>query len=217
MNTHDLAKAYSVNSSDVDGTCPSLSTPRGQISGGPGDGPGYLAAMTGLLRLASRLVPISAAALVFCVAPPTAARADAAPHFDPIAFFTGETEGRGRLKVMASHGKAMHVAGHGAVEADGDLVLDQTVTTAGEQAKTRRWRIRRIAPDRYAGTLTDAAGPVRLAVIGDRLRIRYRAKGGLAFAQVLTLAPGGQTARNVMKVRKLGIVVATLHETIERR
>lgn len=140
-----------------------------------------------------------------------------APHFDPVAFFTGATEGQGRLKVMLSRGKAMHVSGHGAVEPDGTLVLDQTVTTAGEKDRTRRWRIRRITPDHYVGTLTDATGPVRIDVAGNRLRIRYHAKGGLAFGQVITLEPGGQVAHNAMNVRKLGMVVATIRETITRR
>jgi hypothetical protein len=88
---------------------------------------------------------------------------------------------------------------------------------AGRRAKTRQWRIRQTAPDHYVGTLTDASGPVRLDVTGNCLRIHYHAKGGLAFSQVLTLQPGGQISQNVMKVRKLGMVVATIRETITRR
>jgi hypothetical protein len=141
----------------------------------------------------------------------------AGPRFDPIAFFTGETEGVGRLKVMFSRAKTMHVIGHGVLQADGMLVLDQTVTAQGDLPKVRQWRIRQTAPDHYAGSLTDASGPVRLDVTGDRLRIRYHAKGGLAFSQVLMLQAGGQVAHNVMRVRKFGMVVATIRETIQRR
>jgi hypothetical protein len=174
-------------------------------------------------KLARHLHSIGAAALalafVTACAPAASARgaALADPHFDPVAFFTGETEGRGRLKVMFSRPKSMRVSGHGMLQGDGVLVLDQTVTTEGDRAKTRQWRIRQTAPDHYVGTLTDASGPVRLDVTGNCLRIHYHAKGGLAFSQVLTLQPGGQISQNVMKVRKLGMVVATIRETITRR
>lgn len=145
----------------------------------------------------------------------TPAFAQAGPHFDPIAFFTGTTRGDGRLKVLFSRGKAVRVAGRGAVAPDGTLVLDQQVTTDGT-TKARQWRIRQVGPDRYEGTLTDAAGPVRLSVAGAVLRIAYHARGGLAFRQRIELESGSQVAHNVLKVRKLGIVVATLRETIRR-
>ena len=166
-----------------------------------------------------RLLLVCAAMLASGWAPLAAARPVAAvgPHFDPIAFFTGETEGHGRLKVMFSHGKAMHVIGHGALQGDGTLVLHQTVMTAGDRPKTRQWRIRQIAPDHYTGSLSDASGPVTLDVTGNRLRIRYHAQGGLGFSQILTLEQGGQAARNVMHVRKMGMIVATIRETIRRR
>ena len=173
------------------------------------------------LRLirAAALTPVLVTVMVTACAPVATARGAglAGPHFDPVAFFTGETEGKGRLKVMFSRPKSVHVSGQGMLQGDGVLVLDQTVTTEGDHPKTRRWRIRQTAPDHYAGTLTDASGPVRLDVTGNRLRIRYRAKGGLAFSQVLTLQPGGQVSQNVMKVRKMGMVVATIRETIIRR
>ena len=166
-----------------------------------------------------RLLPVYAAVLASGWAPLASARpaAPVGPHFDPIAFFTGETEGHGRLKVMFSHGKTMHVIGHGALQDDGTLVLDQTVMTAGDRPKARQWRIRQTAPDHYAGSLSDASGPVTLDVAANRLRIRYHAKGGLGFSQILTLEPGGQAARNVLHVRKMGMVVATIRETIRRR
>ena len=174
--------------------------------------------MLGRLLL-GRLLLVWAAVLASGWAPPASARSEApaGPHFDPIAFFTGETEGNGRLKVRFSRGKTMHVIGHGALQDDGTLVLDQTVMTAGDPPKARQWRIHQTAPDHYAGSLSDASGPVTLDVTANRLRIRYHAKGGLGFSQVLTLGPGGQVARNVMHVRKMGMVVATIRETIRRR
>ena len=41
-------------------------------------------------------------------------------------------------------------------------------------------------------------------------------RGGLRVDQVLTIAAGGQTASNVMKISKFGMTVATLTETIRR-
>jgi hypothetical protein len=43
-----------------------------------------------------------------------------------------------------------------------------------------------------------------------------RAKGGLRADQWLTLQPGGAEVRNVMIIRKFGIAVARLDETIRR-
>ncbi len=192
-----------------------------RFGNGPAGPPGYPAGMLDTRNYAMHLPLIGAAALAMMTAwaPAASVRdlAAAGPHFDPVAFFTGETEGRGRLKVMFSRAKSIHVSGHGMLQGDGVLVLDQTVTTEGDHAKSRQWRIRQTAPDHYVGTLTDASGPVRLDVTGSRMRIRYHAKGGLVFSQVLTLQPGGQVSQNVMRVRKLGMVVATVRETITRR
>ena len=166
-----------------------------------------------------RLLLVWVAVLASGWAPLALARpeAPAGPYFDPIAFFTGDTEGNGRLKVRFSRSKPMRVLGHGALQDDGMLVLDQTVMAADDPPKARQWRIRQTAPGHYAGSLTDASGPVTLEVAGNRMRIRYRARGGLGFSQVLTLEPGGQVARNVMHVRKMGMVVATIREMIRRR
>ena len=140
---------------------------------GPTGAQAYRSQMIDTHDFARHLPLIGAAALTLSIlagCAPTAFARDggpAGPHFDPIAFFTGETEGKGRLKVMFSSAKTMHVSGHGVLQGDGVLVLDQTVTTQGDRAKTRQWRIRQTAPDHYAGTLTDALGPVTLDVAGN--------------------------------------------------
>jgi hypothetical protein len=170
-------------------------------------------------RTFARNLSLTCLALLAMAWGPVASARGAAPggpHFDPIVFFTGKTEGTGRLKIMFSHSKTMHVSGVGVRQDDGVLVLDQSVVTQGDRPKTRQWRIRQTGPDHYTGTLTDASGPVTLTVAGNRLRIRYHAKGGLLFSQVLTLQSGGQVSQNVMNVRKLGMVVATIRETITR-
>lgn len=111
----------------------------------------------------------------------------------------------------------VHVIGHGTVAPDGNLTLVQDVTQGSEPSKQREWQLRRVAPDRYTGTLTDAAGPVIADTAGNRLHIAYRQKDGLAVEQWLYLQPGGQVALNRMRVSKWGVAVAALAETITRR
>jgi hypothetical protein len=41
-------------------------------------------------------------------------------------------------------------------------------------------------------------------------------RGDMDVDQWLTLAPGGRTARNVLRVRKMGLTVAALDETIRK-
>ena len=164
--------------------------------------------------------------LIMCVAvavggcavspPPATSSNPAAQRFDPIAFFDGRTEGDGRLKVAMSGSRRVHVAGEGRTAADGALTLVQRIEQEGKARRTRQWRLRPAGGGRYAGELTDAVGPVSGIVDRDRLHIRFAAKRGLGVEQWLTLEPGGRTVRNHLIVRKLGVVVATLDETIRK-
>ena len=136
--------------------------------------------------------------------------------FAPLRFFAGRTEGRATLKIVFRHTHGVRVHGHGRPQRDGSLILDQTVEEDGKPATTRRWHLRRTAPGRYTGTLTDAVGPVTAELRGNRLHIRYRAKGKVGIEQWLTLAPDGRSADNRLTGTKLGIPVARLHETITK-
>jgi hypothetical protein len=147
-------------------------------------------------------------ALLLAVAP--------APTFDAIRFFTGATEGTARMKVALGRTRAVRVQGRGRVEPDGTLVLDQVVAREGSPATRRSWRIREDSPGHYTGTLTDAVGPITGETVGNRLRLNYQAKHGVAVEQWLTLADDGRSAANSLTARKLGITVATLEETIRK-
>ena len=141
----------------------------------------------------------------------------AAPRrFDALRFFTGATEGRGRLKIALRRARAVSVHGNGRLAPDGAVVLDQRVEQAGQAPTRRRWRIREDRPGHYTGTLTDATGPVIGEARGDRLHLYYRAKHGVRIDQWLTLSPDGRSARNHLAARKLGVVVARLDETIRK-
>ena len=141
--------------------------------------------------------------------------ATAGTKFDPIAFFKGHTHGEGDLHKL--FGKAVHVSVDSIGRTGGEgLILDQTIREGDKPPSLRRWTIRQIAPNRYTGTLTDAVGPVAAEVAGPRAVIRYTMRHGLKVEQQLAQQGDGQTVLNRLVVRKLGVRVATLSETIKR-
>jgi hypothetical protein len=95
----------------------------------------------------------------------------------------------------------------------GTLVLDQTIDKPGSKDETRRWKLRKVAPGRYAGTLSDAAGLVTGTVEGNDLHVRYRTKSGVSVDQHLMLGTN-HTLSNHMTFRKLGLVVGRMDEMI---
>ena len=160
--------------------------------------------------------PIVAAGLLLAtLASAAPAQAPSVRQFDPVTFFSGKTTGEGRLKKMFSAAQETRVAGRGRLEGE-VLVLDQSVAIAGEPSRTRQWRLRAAGPGRWSGTLSDARGAVNASAAGPVLTIAYTSNDGMAILQKVTLAPDGRSARNLMKVRKLGMTVATLDETIRR-
>jgi hypothetical protein len=155
--------------------------------------------------------------LTACMATPRLERADAAAPAFPVAqFFAGRTQGEGRLAVMMSGPRQVRVSSVGRLAPDGAIILDQSVEEQGKPARTRSWNLREVAPGRFAGTLSDAAGPVAGKADGNRLHLAFPMRGGMEADQWLTLAPDGRSARNVLRVRKFGITVAALEETIRK-
>ena len=143
------------------------------------------------------------------------AAAPAQAAFNPVEFFHGRSHGEGTLKIIFQSAKHITVDSEGQAEKDGSLVLKQVIHEAGKPPRTRYWRMRETAPNRFEGTLTDAASPVRVDVTKSGLRIRYTGKDHLNFDQVLT--PVSETeVRNVMRVRRFGITVAHYNETIRK-
>ena len=143
----------------------------------------------------------------------TAAPAEAA--FNPVDFFRGRTHGEGMLKIIFQSPKKMSVDSEGVAEKDGSLVLKQIIHEPGKPPRTRFWRMRQTAPNRFEGTLTDAASPVRVDVTKNGLRIRYTGKDHLNFDQMLTPVSSTEV-HNAMSVRRFGITVAHYDETIRK-
>ena len=167
------------------------------------------------MRIGGALVGLLALAACTAAAPPEAKRPG--PAFDPVAFFTGPTHGDGKLDQIMKGVRTVTVDSIGKPEANGVLTLTQRIDMQGDPPRTRVWKFRQVAPGRYAGTLTDASGPVETVAVGRAIRIRYPMKGGLQVEQWLTSLPGGRALDNRMTVHKWGMRVATLRERIEKR
>lgn len=165
-------------------------------------------AVAGLLLLASLSACVSTSRL------PQAAAG--APMFDPILFFAGTTRGEGQLRIATRKTRVVTVDGQGVAAGDGAIRLDQVVTMAGQAPKRRQWTLRRDGQGGFSGVLSDAAGPVSGTLVDGRLRLRFAMKGGLRAEQTLALQADGRTVHNVMIVRKFGLAVARLDETIRR-
>ncbi|MGU3389705.1 DUF3833 family protein [Sphingomonas sp. M1A8_2b] len=154
--------------------------------------------------------------LAACAGGPPASPVGTAPHFVAERFFAGRLDGVGTLKIVLHAPTTTHVTSIGRVGADGVLLLDQHIEQQGKPARDRQWRIRPLGNGRYTGTLTDASGPVTGEVEGNRLHLGFPMKGGMRVDQWLTLSADAQVAQNHLIVRKLGITVATLEETIRK-
>jgi len=141
--------------------------------------------------------------------------AAAATQFDPVQFFRGRTQGVGTLKPVLQKSRTIRVDSVGIEQKDGTLLLTQVIHEPGKAPRTRTWRMRREGPERYSGTLSDAAGPVRVNVDAGTIRIRYRDKDKLDFDQRLTAA-GPRQLRNRMTIKRFGIRVATFDEIIRK-
>jgi hypothetical protein len=140
----------------------------------------------------------------------------AAQEIDPLRFFEGRTETRGTVKVMLKKPYRTRSIGLGRIERDGSLLLVQQVHDDGKPPHERRWRVRQVRPGHFTGTMNEATGPVTVDKVGNRYRFRFQMKGKLQVEQWLTPLPGGRAARNEVKVKRLGVTVATTEGTVRK-
>jgi hypothetical protein len=140
----------------------------------------------------------------------------AAATLDPVAYFSGNSHGEGRLHQVLGKARAITVESAGRPQPGGALLLTQRITEEGKAPRTREWVMRPAGPGRYTGSLTDAVGPVELTVRGARAEVRYTMRKGLNVRQQLALQPDGLTVLNRLEVYKLGVRVAWLDETIRK-
>ena len=146
-----------------------------------------------------------------------AAPAQAPKPFDPVAFFTGATHGRGELRELLGKPKKTSTQSVGRVDRDGWLILEQKVAVEGDPLRQRRWRLKQTSPGKFSGTLSDAKGPVEAEVRGQTVRIRYVMTGNIKVEQTLTPLPGGRAVIARGTFRKFGVKVAIMKERVEKK
>ena len=154
------------------------------------------------------LVPAAAALL--------ASPAAAAPVGSPMQFFEGRTEGTGTVRILLDKPYRTRSVGQGRFQSDGSMLFVQRVEDEGQPPRERRWKIRQTGPRKFAGTMSEAIGPVTIDEVAGRFRFRFKMKGNLSIEQWLIPLAGGATARNSMTVRKFGVKVGTSEGMIRK-
>jgi hypothetical protein len=140
-----------------------------------------------------------------------------APKLDMLDFFTGKTHGDNVMKVAFHGPKSLIVDSIGGKGDRGDFVLIDTVNEQGKPVRTRKWIMHPVGPNHFTGSLSDAIGPVDIAVDGDSATIRYLMRDGhVSITQQIQLQPGGKSLSNHVVARKLGMVVAHIDGTIRK-
>lgn len=140
----------------------------------------------------------------------------AVPLKQPLRFFEGRTESVGTIKAMMKTTHRVESIGHGTIDADGALTLIQQVRDEGEAPHQRVWHIRKVGPTKFAGTMSEAEGPISIEQVGDGYCFRFNIRGGLAAEQWLIPNRDGNSGLSLLTVRKFGITVARSKATIRR-
>jgi len=148
------------------------------------------------------------APLAFLLSAPLVA-ASVQPRVDPLLFFQGRTETVGTVNVMFHRAYHTRSIGEGRIEPDGSLVLVQRVQDDGKPPTQRWWHVRKIAPNQFIATMSEAVGPVTIEKIGEQYRFRFKLKGNLSAEQLLTPLPGGRAALSKVRVTSMGVTVAS--------
>ena len=170
------------------------------------------------MLLSSRTFPparlLGGLAVIAVTLLPSAAVADS--DRAPLQFFNGKTEMVSTIKVIMKKPFRSRAIGNGRILSDGSLSLAQQVFDEGQPTKQRNWKIRQVASGQYAGTMTEAVGPVTVDEVDGKYRFKYKMKGNLAVEQWMTPLAGGNAAKSTVTVRKFGMKVASSTGIIKR-
>ena len=161
-----------------------------------------------------RLAAVTAIALL---AGSASAAPDAPRKLDITAFFTGRTHADNDLKIVFHSPTKLIVDSVGGKGDRGDFVLIDTVHEGDKPVRTRKWIMRPAGPNHFTGSLSDAIGPVDIAVAGDTATIRYVMKDGhLNIVQQLQLRPDGRSLANHVDARKFGLKFARVDGVVRK-
>ena len=130
-------------------------------------------------------------------------------------FFEGRTESNSTVKLIMRKAFSSRSLGQGEIDS-GVLELVQRVQDEGKAPFNRQWRMRQVAPGRFSGSMSEAAGPVVAEEIDGAYRFRFKMKGNLTVEQWLVPLPGGQAARTKTSIRKFGMKVGSSEGTIRK-
>lgn len=139
------------------------------------------------------------------------------PTLDMTAFFAGKTHADNVIN-MAFHGPhKLIVDSVGGHNKEGEFVLIDTVREEGKPVRTRTWVMHSDGPNHFTGSLSDAIGPVDVAVSGDAAEIRYLMKEGhVKIVQRIQLQGDGKSLSNHVVAKKFGLSVAHVDGTIRK-
>ena len=140
----------------------------------------------------------------------------AEPKLDMLAFFSGHTHADNLIKIALHGPHKLVVDSIGGRNKEGQFVLIDTVQEEGKPTRKRTWVMHPDGPNHFTGSLSDANGPVDVAVNGNSASIRYVMKeGGLKVQQDLQLRSDGTLSNHVI-AKKFGLKFAQVDGTIRR-
>jgi hypothetical protein len=160
---------------------------------------------------------LTALAVVALTLSAGAASADPGPKLDMLDFFTGKTHSDNVMKTALHRPHKMVVDSVGGHNKEGEFILIDNVQEEGKPARKRVWAMRPAGANHFTGTLSDAVGPVDVAVSGDTATIRYTMKDGrVAIDQRLQLQRDGSLSNRVV-ARKFGMKFGQVDGTIRKQ
>ena len=134
----------------------------------------------------------------------------------PLVFFEGKTESVGTVKLAMKKPFKSRSIGRGQIKSDGSLDLVQRVEDEGQPPRERRWRMRRVGPGKFTGTMSEAKGPVTVEEVDGKYRFRFRMDGSVAVEQWLIPAADGKSARSKVTIKKFGLRVGSSDAVIRK-
>lgn len=153
------------------------------------------------------------AALLLAASPSAAA---GPVKLDMTGFFTGKSHADNVIKTALHAPHKLIVDSVGGHNKEGEFVLVDNVQEEGKPARKRVWAMHPAGANHFTGTLSDAVGPVDVAVNGDTATIRYTMKDGrIAIDQRLQLQRDGTLSNHVM-ARKFGMKFGDVQGTIRK-